>query len=60
MGEIGYIFGYGLFLAFCVGGLVGFIAGQKSSQRSGHEPHAPMTSVMRTMWGLFVRFRFPS
>ena len=24
MGNIGYIFGYGMFFAFCAGGLMGF------------------------------------
>lgn len=28
MGEIGYIFGYGLFLAFFTGGLAGYFVGK--------------------------------
>ena len=30
MGDFGYIFGYCLFFAFCVGGIVGYFAGRKS------------------------------
>lgn len=28
MGNIGYIFGYGLFLTFCLGVVVGYIVGR--------------------------------
>lgn len=29
MGDIGYIFGYGLIMAFCIGVIVGYVAGRK-------------------------------
>lgn len=29
MGDIGYIFGYALIMAFCIGVIVGYVAGRK-------------------------------
>ena len=36
MGDFGYIFGYGLFVVFAIGGIVGHIAGYRT--RKYEEP----------------------
>lgn len=35
MGNIGYIFGYGLFFAFCLGVVVGYIVGKIGDNDEG-------------------------